>query len=97
MDALARLAHNAPGVRRVAVLDLAPDPRAHPALIERLAVERDERTAILIVRALAERGGPEAMPALWRLYADAGTPVRVAHAAILAHDSIAGRQRNSAK
>jgi hypothetical protein len=96
-DPLPRLSHADPGVRRIAVLDLARDTASNPALIDRLAVERDERTAILIIRALEERGGVAAMPALWNLYSETTTPVRVAHAAILAHDTIAGRQRNSAK
>lgn len=94
---LSRLSHPDAGVRRIAVLDLAREPAAQAALIDRLGVERDERTAILIIRGLGERGDAAAMRVLWNLYADAATPVRVAHAAVLAHDTIAGRQRNSAK
>lgn len=80
------------GPRRVAVLDLirlAPgEPRAQALLIEHLARERDERCAILIIRHLGAARCRAAMPLLWRLYADRATPVRVAHAAVLAHDAI---------
>lgn len=85
------------GPRRVAVLDLirlaSGDPRAEALLVEHLARERDERCAILIIRHLGAAGSSAARPLLWRLYADRSTPVRIAHAAVLAHDAIelAGR------
>jgi hypothetical protein len=83
------------GVRRVAIHDLIAqsrtDPQANRLMLDRLPKERDEKAALLLVRHLA--GVREAMPALLGLYLDRGTPVRVAHAAILAHDAMAGELR----
>ncbi|MCC6661452.1 MAG: hypothetical protein IT437_11260 [Phycisphaerales bacterium] len=92
-----RIDHRDPGVRRVAVLDLAPDPATHRALIERLLIERDERTAVLICRQLGAHADAAVMATLWGLYADSTTPVRIAHAAVLAHDTIAGRSRSGGR
>lgn len=92
-----RLGAAEPGARRVAVLDLIrladADPRATAALLEHVPRETDERAAILIVRHLGRARHRPAKALLKGLYDDARTPVRLAHAAILAHDAIelAGR------
>lgn len=86
------LSHPKPGVRRAAILTLAaggPDAGHDAALLVRLTLEPDNLARIRIVRALAARGCQSARPALWGLYADAATPVELAHAAILAHDRLA--------
>jgi hypothetical protein len=76
-------------VRRVAVMDLTLAGGAGlEVLMEHLPRETDEKAAVLIVRKLGEaRFGP-ALGVLARLRDDAGTPVRLYHAAVLAHDRI---------
>ncbi len=85
-----RLRSAEPGVRRVAVHDLIAlgEGRVVGVLVEHLAWEGDEKAAVLVVRCLARAGAREAMPALLGLYRNPRTPVRVAHAAILAHDGL---------
>jgi hypothetical protein len=89
---LERLASAAPGVRRLAVLDLiriAPaDADALRGLLEHLPREVDEKAALAIIRHLAAAGYQEARPVLWTLYEDPGTPAVIAHAAIVAHDRL---------
>jgi hypothetical protein len=90
-----RLAWSEAGARRVAILDLIRlsenDPEATGVLLQHLTRERDERAGILIVRHLGVAAGLGALPALWALYQDRATPVVLAHAAILAHDTIEAR------
>ena len=92
-DLILRLSSDAPGARRVAILDLIAlsirDPRASAALESHLPNEHDERAALLVIRHLASAGRRGAMPRLLAMYQDRGTPVAIAHAAILAHDSLA--------
>lgn len=94
-ELVGRLGRDDAGARRVAILDLirlaGSEAGATAALLERLPRERDERAGVLIVRHLGNVGGPEALPALWGLHQDRATPVLLAHAAILAHDTIQGR------
>jgi hypothetical protein len=90
-DAVTRLESPDPAVRRVAIHDLKGDPEADRLLLARLPRERDEKTALLMIRRLASV--PEAKPVLLALYRDRATPVRVAHAAILAHDALTGSPR----
>lgn len=89
-----RLSWDEAGARRVAVLDLialtAKEPEATRLLLEHLPRERDERAALLIIRHLGRRGGREALPVLWALYAQRETPVRIAHAAVVEHDRLLG-------
>ncbi len=88
----ARLRSPEAPVRRIAVLDLvrlANDrPEATAALAAHLRVETDEKSRIAIVRHLGHVRHAPSKADLWALYADRGTPARVAHAAILAHDTI---------
>lgn len=92
-DLLERLASSSPGVRRLAVLDLVrrseKDERATHALVNHLAQETDEKAALLIIRRCAAAGYTPAMPVLWKLYDNPRTPVRIALAAIVAHDELA--------
>ena len=90
-ELVARLASSESGVRRIAVHDLIglSDARVPTILVEHVGRETDERAAVLIIRHLARAGAREAGPVLLGLYADRGTPVRIAHAAILAHDALA--------
>jgi hypothetical protein len=92
-----RLASSAPGVRRIAAFDLirlSPhSPDAAAALLRHLPAESDEKAALAIIRHLAAAGLQQARPALWALYASARTPVVIAHAALLAHDHLAGLER----
>jgi HEAT repeat protein len=76
-------------VRRVAAMDLgAAGDAGLSVLLEHLPGEADEKAALLIIRKMGEaRHGP-ALPVLARLRDDRGTPVRVYHAAVLAHDRI---------
>jgi len=89
-----RLEHSDAAVRRTAILDLARlgdrDPAASVTLLDHLPRETDERARVLIARHLGAVRYIPAKPALWALYADRSTPVRVAHAAVLAHDQIEG-------
>lgn len=93
-DLLGRLAASAPGVRRVAILDLiglsAADGRATVALLRHLPSETDEKSALAIIRHIARIGHQDARPLLWQLYQDPTTPARIAHAAIVAHDHLVG-------
>jgi hypothetical protein len=50
--------------------------------------EHDEKAGLGIIRALSSARCERARPLLRRLYETRETPVRVAHAAILAHDEI---------
>jgi hypothetical protein len=94
MEAASRLSRPEVGARRVAVLDLVrlsrADAEALGALAAHVESERDERAAVLIVRHLGAARFAGARAALRRLYDDRSTPVRVAHAAIVAHDAIEG-------
>lgn len=89
-ELVAHLAHAQAGVRRLAVLDLARlgGDEAGAALAAHLPGETDERAAILIARYLGHARYRPARALLKRLYDDPGTPARIAHAAILAHDAI---------
>jgi HEAT repeat protein len=89
---VARLASPDPSVRRLAIHDLiaATDADANGALLAHLPSETDERAALLIIRHAAASRLFAAMPVLMGLYGDRRTPVRIAHAAILAHDTLAG-------
>jgi hypothetical protein len=96
---LARLASSSRAVRRVAVLDLirlaAIERRAAAALVSHLPHEHDEKSALAIIRHLAERGDDACRAVLWELYQQQETPARVAHAAIMAHDRLlAGSARS---
>lgn len=97
-----RLGHTAPGVRRIAALDLLRSPvtpEATPlvgdALVAAINREQDLATRLALVRALGHLGGDRHRPALAQLRALPGTPPDLAHAAILAHDSIEVRHRAS--
>ena len=78
----------------MAILDLIAlstrDRRAGAALESHLPHEHDERAALLIIRHLASAGRRAAMPRLLAMYHNRETPVAIAHAAILAHDVLAG-------
>lgn len=91
-ELVARLGSSEAGARRVAVHDLIAlgDARITPALAQRLGRETDEKAALLMIRYLARVGARESAPVLLGLYQDRGTPVRIAHAAILAHDALTG-------
>jgi hypothetical protein len=93
-EIVGRLGSADAGARRVAIHDLigvaAHEPRANEVLLGHLAREPDEKAALLIIRHLAHAGARETMPALLRMYQDRRTPARVAHAAIVAHDTLAG-------
>lgn len=93
----ARLLSSPTSARRIAIFDLirlsADDPRAAAALLSHLPGETDEKSALAIIRHLADACRAEAIPILWRLYEDRTTPVRIAHAAIIAHDRLLGLQR----
>jgi hypothetical protein len=95
-----RLASAEVGVRRVAVHDLvrvsAEQPDAFAVLTEHLMRETDGKPALTIIRHLGAAGHQEARPVLWRLYMDPGTPARVAHAAINAHDDLEWLKRGGA-
>jgi hypothetical protein len=95
-----RLASAEVGVRRVAVHDLvrvsAEQPDAFAVLTEHLTRETDGKAALTIIRHLGAAGHQEARPVLWRLYMDPGTPARVAHAAINAHDDLEWLKRGRA-
>jgi hypothetical protein len=76
-------------VRRVAAIDLASAGEAGlSALLEHLPGEADEKTALLIIRRLGEARFAAARAVLARLRDEPGTPVKVYHAAVLAHDAI---------
>jgi hypothetical protein len=76
-------------VRRVAVIDLASAGVAGlSVLLEHLPGEPDEKAAVLIIRKLGEARFGTARAVLARLRDDPGTPVKVYHAAVLAHDQI---------
>lgn len=88
-----RLDHPSQQVRRIAILDLASQrgdaaSAALAALLSHLPRERDERTAILIVRRLGEALYSPAQPVLAALRDSPTTPIRLYHAALLAHDRI---------
>lgn len=93
---ISRLSLPDAGPRRTAILDLialaASDPSAADALFNHLPLETDERAALLIIRHLLAHADRRALPALWSLYDRPGTPVRIAHAAIVAHDTIIARR-----
>ena len=90
-ELIARLSWKDAGARRVAILDLITlsDPGADAALLAHLPGEQDERAAIHIIRRLAAAGRSAPMPLLLKLYENRATPVAIAHAAILAHDTLA--------
>jgi len=95
-ELIARLSWKDAGARRVAILDLIAlsDPGADAALLAHLPGEQDERAAIHIIRRLAAAGRSASMrstsmPLLLKLYENRATPVAIAHAAILAHDTLA--------
>lgn len=71
----------APGVSRVAA-----------ALADHLPRETDEKALIAAIRHVGRAGYSPASGTLWALYADRSTPARVAHAAVIAHDTIASRE-----
>lgn len=81
-------------MRRLAIHDLiarsARDPAVVDLLIRHLPGETDEKAALLIIRHAAASGAHAATPVLLALYQDARTPVRIAMAAIRAHDAMAG-------
>lgn len=85
-----RLNDARPAVRRIAAMDVLRDEgeAGLAALAEHVVRERDERCAILIVRALAERGYQPARGALARVRDDGTVAAAVAHAALLAHDAL---------
>lgn len=82
------------GVRRIAVADLeraaATDPTAPKLVLEIALRDADEKARVLAIRALARLGYHPACPDLLALYQERSTPAPVAHAAILAHDTIQG-------
>jgi HEAT repeat protein len=96
LDALIeRLDDERASVRRLAAMDmkacLATGDRdaALGAMISRLERgESDEKTALGLIRALGTARHEPARPILRRLHDTRETPVRIAHAAILAHDEI---------
>lgn len=103
-DLLSRLEDPRETVRRLAVMDIArlegaERRRALAPLGARLQRETDERTALAIIRLLAEVSHEPSREILRGLYDRRETPVRIAHAAILAHDAIelAARQVQSAR
>lgn len=76
-------------VRRVAAIDLASAGEAGlSVLLAHLPEEADEKAALLIIRRLGEARFGAAPAVLARLRDDAGTPVKIYHAAVLAHDAI---------
>lgn len=91
-----RLRHASPSVRRIAILDaLCAQPPALAELLTHAEHEHDERAALLIVRgviAAHERGAPLNLPhaqaTLARLRDHPATPPALAHAALLAHDTL---------
>ena len=58
------------------------------ALLAHLPGEADEKTSLIVIRALAEAGTAEALPVLARLRDNPATPIRIYHAAVLGHDRI---------
>lgn len=76
-------------VRRVAAIDLGAAGEAGlSVLLAHLPGEADEKAAIMIIRKLGEARFGAARAVLARLRDDPGTPVRVYHAAVWAHDQI---------
>lgn len=90
--ALDRLGDERVSVRRIAALDLSRAEASEQVvggIIEHLERgESDEKTAMCLIGVLERAGDAGARPLLKRLYDDDRTPVRTAHAAILAHDAI---------
>lgn len=95
----ARVSDDRVGVRRIAVADLerasASDPGAAELILQIALGDSDEKARILAIRALARIGYEPAMADLLGLYTERSTPAAVAHAAILAHDTILGAGRNN--
>lgn len=91
-EALHRLGDERVSVRRIAALDLSREEPGDGVLagivghLER--GESDEKTALCLIGVLERADHGPARTVLRRLYDDERTPVRVAHAAILAHDRI---------
>lgn len=93
-----RLSHVDAKVRRVAAADVialaeaSPGVagRAHEALLARLGEETDVKTALRIIRRMAEARWRPAVERLRALYDDGTTPVEIAIAAIRAADEIEG-------
>lgn len=89
---LERLGDERASVRRLAALDLSRASATEETLsgiVAHLGTgEEDEKTALCLIRLLERAGHGPALPVLRRLYDDESTPVRTAHAAILAHDHI---------
>ena len=100
-DLIQRLSSGTRSVRCIAAMDLAQlgGEQALAALLAHLPFESDEKTAILIVRRLAEASYLAGIPVLAKLRDDISTPIRLFHAAVLAHDRLerakAGRQGDS--
>jgi hypothetical protein len=88
--AMERLQDARPAVRRIAVMDVLRDggEAGLAVLVERVREERDERTALLMVRAFAARKYQPARIVLAGLRDDVTRPAAVAHAALLAHDAL---------
>jgi hypothetical protein len=85
----ARLKSSDPKVRRVAAIDLGAAGEAGlSVLLEHLPREADEKAALLIIRRLGEARLAAARAVLARLRDDPKTPVKVYHAAVLAHDAV---------
>lgn len=83
-------------MRRLAIHDLiarsAQEPAVTDLLLRHLPGETDEKAALLIIRHAAASGALAALPVLLALYQDSRTPVRIAMAAIRAHDAMAGHE-----
>lgn len=96
-----RLTHPTPGVRRVAILDLLRSPLTPDAarlaadtLARAIPTEPDEPTRLAMIRCLGRIGSSPEMGVLASIRDDRATPVALAHAATLAHDSIEVRLRS---
>lgn len=87
---LERLTDPRPAVRRIAIMDMLRDAGESglTALLTHLPRETDERAALLIVRTCAERTYQPARPVLAQLRDNPAASAAVAHAALLAHDSL---------
>jgi HEAT repeat protein len=87
-ELIQRLRSPEASVRRIAAMDLARtgEERALLAVCEQLEAEKDEKSALAMIRLVA-RFAP-ARRILMRLRDDPSTPVRVYHAALIAADGL---------
>jgi len=87
-ELIGRLGADDASVRRIAARDLARAGDAGlRAICERLAIEPDEKTSLLMVRLVSRFAGARAV--LERLRDDPASPVRVYHACLIAVDAMA--------